>query len=241
VIGPIGSGVDPAAVRGELEAARTARPLTLPEIRERLRDIFLDSATPARLGALMRAAGLPEALVGGRQLGVLVSLSDAAQAGQVAAALLAQRLRPAEVVAACAPAAADTVRAALGPLADQGMRIAVTGTGLTDAGRADAGRAGAGVDWARPLARLATAPWLAPWPADARPAADYLLDLACARECAQADAVGLYSGKHGAVTDYEFTRWLDQPALVRAQLLAPGGPAAGDWGSHGLRLLTITP
>ena len=32
----------------------------------------------------------------------------------------------------------------------------------------------------------------------------------------------------------------ERPALVKAALLAPGGPAAGDWGSHGLRLFTIT-
>ena len=67
-----------------------------------------------------------------------------------------------------------------------------------------------------------------------------LLDLACARECAQADAVGLYSGQHGAPAEYEFTRWMDEPALVRAHLLDPGGPTAADWGSHGLRLFTIT-
>ena len=95
------------------------------------------------------------------------------------------------------------------------------------------------MDWARPLARLASVPWLAPWAADGGQTADYLLDLACARECAQADAVGLYSGKQGAAAEYEFTRWLDEPALVRAHLLDPGGPAAGDWGSHGLRLFTI--
>ena len=87
-------------------------------------------------------------------------------------------------------------------------------------------------------------PWLAPWTARRRgrrrrgrrwrPPAWYLLDLACARECAQADAVGFGSG------EYEFTHWLERPALVKAALLAPGGPAAGDWGSHGLRLFTIT-
>ena len=82
-------------------------------------------------------------------------------------------------------------------------------------------------------------PWLAPWTADDADAAGgrpawYLLDLACARECAQADAVGFGSG------EYEFTHWLERPALVKAALLAPGGPAAGDWGSHGLRLFTIT-
>ncbi len=41
--------------------------------------------------------------------------------------------------------------------------------------------------------------------------------------------------------EFEFTRWLEEPALVRAALLEPGGPAAGDWGRHGLRLFTITP
>jgi hypothetical protein len=233
VIGPLGSGADPATVRGELEAARAARPLTQSEVRARLRDIFLASATPARLAALMRAAELPATLVGGRQLGVLVSLDDAAQAGRVAAALLAQRLRPAEVIAACPAAAAEAVRAALGPLASQGIQVTVTGTSLTDTGPASAG-----VEWARPLARLASAPWLVPWAygagqLDGKPTADYLLDLACARECAQADAVGF------GAAEYEFTRWLDEPALVRAQLLDPAGPAAGDWGSHGLRLFTI--
>ena len=69
----------------------------------------------------------------------------------------------------------------------------------------------------RPLARLASAGWLAPWAADGGQPGDYLLDLACARECAQADAVGFGSG------EYEFTRWLDEPALVRASLLAAGG------------------
>ena len=223
VIGPIGSGVDPATVRGELEAARAARPLTLAEMRAGLRETFLASATPARLAALVRAAELPGSLVGGRQVGVLVSLADAAQAGRVATALLGQRLRPAEVIASAAPAAAGAVRDALGPLAGQGIRVTVAG----------AAPPAAGVDWMRPLARLASVPWLAPWAADGGQAADYLLDLACARECAQADAVGF------GAAEYEFTRWLEEPALVRAHLLDPGGPAAGDWGSHGLRLFTI--
>ncbi len=99
VVGPLGSGADTATVRGELEAARAARPLTLPEIRAELRDIFLAAATPARLAALLRTAELPGSLVGGRQVGVLVTLADAAQAGRLATALLGQRLRPAEVIA----------------------------------------------------------------------------------------------------------------------------------------------
>ena len=235
VVGPLGSGADAATVRGELEAARAARPLTLPEIRTGLRDTFLTAATPARLSALVRTAELPGSLVGGRQVGVLVSLADAAQAGRLATALLGQRLRPAEVIASAPTGASDAVRAALGVLGEHGIRFVVT--------PAD-GAAKPGVEWARPLARLASAPWLAPWPADGGhlgggPTADYLLDLACARECAQADAVALDFGKHGAAVEYEFTRWVDEPALVRSRLLDPGGPAAGDWASHGLRLFTI--
>jgi hypothetical protein len=238
VIGPLGSGAGAAAVRDEIEAARAARPLSVAEVRVLLRDIFLAQATPTRLAALVKAAGLPAALVGGRRVAVLAAVADGAQAGRLAAALLAQRLRPAEVIAGC-PAtdtgeAAGGVRDALGVLSGHGIRVVVTEAGL-------AGPAGRGADWARPLARLASADWLAPWPADGGQQEDYLLDLACARECAQADAVGLTSGTHSGAGEYEFTRWLDEPALVRAGLLGQRGPAADDWGSHGLRLFTITP
>lgn len=224
VIGPLGSGTDASAVRGQLAAARDAGPLTLPELRGRLRDIFAADTTPARLAALVKAAGLPGPLVGGRQLGVLVSLADAAQAGRLAAALLAQRLRPVEVIASCPLAAEDSVRSALSPLRENGIRVVVAPDAALPAGD---------VDWARPLARLARAPWLAPWAADGGQPEHYLLDLACARECAQADAVGF------AALEYEFTRRLEEPALVRAHLLDPGGPAASDWGSHGLRLFSV--
>jgi hypothetical protein len=226
VVGPLGSGTDAAAVRAQLAQARAALPLTLPELRAGLRDIFLASATPARLAALVKAAGLPGSLVGGRQLAVLVSLAGAAQAERLAAALLAQRLRPAEVIASCDASVAQAVRGALGVLGGHGIRVLVT--------PGAAPRPAAGVEWARPLARLAQAPWLTPWTADGGQPEDYLLDLACARECAQADAVGF------AGVEYEFARWLEEPALVRAPLLAPGGPSASDWGSHGLRLFTIT-
>ncbi len=232
VIGPLGSGVDPATVRGELEAARAARPLTLAEIRAGLRDIFLASATPARLAALVRAAELPGALVGGRQVGVLVSLADAAQAGRLAAALLGQRLRPAEVIAAAAPAAAGAVRAALGPLAGHGH----PGRGDRRRGarrRPARGRRGLGAApgpaGQRPLARAVGRRRRADGGLPARPGL---------RAGVRAGGRGRPASGHGAV-EYEFTRWLDEPALVRAHLLDPGGPAAGDWGSHGLRLFTI--
>jgi hypothetical protein len=230
VVGPLGSGTDAAALAGELTAARAATPLTLAEIRPRLRGIFLEHATPARLAELLRAAELPGSLVGGRQVAVLAELSDGAQAARLAGPLLAQRLRPAEVIAACPPGAAAAVRDALAGLDRQGVRVVVS--------EAPAGGAAAALERLRPLTRLASASWLAPWPAlgaaDGAPGEDYLLDLACARECAQADVVGYGPG------EYEFSRWLDQPALVRSSLLGPGGPAVESWGSHGLRLLSIT-
>ena len=229
VVGPLASGMSADAVRDQVEAARAAGPLGRAEIRAALRDVFAEHATPARLAAVVRAAGLPAGLVGGRQIAVLAEVADAAQAGRLAAALLSQRLRPAEVVAATAR--------------QRGRR----GAGRArPAGRPrdpcrDHVRSPAPVrppDWPRPLARLATAPWVAPWVApsgaDGSPPDTYLLDLACARECAQADAVGF------GADEYEFTRWLDEPALARRGLLAPDGPPAADWGSHGLRLFTVT-
>jgi hypothetical protein len=241
VIGPIGSGTDAGTVRGQLEAVRGGRPAGLAEVRVWLRDIFAEHATPARLADIVRAADLPGDLVRGRQIAVLATVADAAEAARLASALLDQRQRPAEVVAATRPSAMAAVREALGNLTDHDIRVGVTSFADAAPGPRVGGR---GLDWARPLARLASAPWLAPWaadgPADAsagpgvRRPATYLLDLACARECAQADAVGFGSG------EYEFTHWLEQPSLVKAALLAPGGPAAGDWGSHGLRLFTIT-
>jgi hypothetical protein len=228
VIGPVGSGTGAGTIRGQLEAARGARPPGLAEIRGALRDVFTDHATPARLTQFARAADLPSGLVGGRQVAVLTAVADSAQAGRLAATLLAQRLRPAEVIAAASTATAPAVRDALGRLTDHDIRVVVTDTPQVSGPRPS------GREWTRPLARLASAPWMAPWTADGGQPPAYLLDLACARECAQADAVGFGAG------EYEFTSWLDEPALARAALLAPGGPAADDWGSHGLRLFTIT-
>jgi hypothetical protein len=228
VIGPLGSGTDAATVRGQLEEVRGGRPAAITDVRSWLREIFVKHATPARLADIVRAAELPADLVRGRQIAVLARVADSGAAGRLASALLDQRLRPTEVIAAVPPGgAAAAVREALGKLTDHDIRVVVT----PEDGPADDGL---GLDWARPLARLADAPWLAPWAAEdaARPST-YLLDLACARECAQADAVGFAAG------EYEFTHWLEKPALIRSALLAPGGPAAADWGSHGLRLFTI--
>jgi hypothetical protein len=217
--------------RAQIEAARSARPLDMSELRAALRDIFASDATAARLAAIVRTAGLPAGLVGGRRISVLATANDAAQARRLAQALLGQRLRPAEAIVAVHGdgAVQDAVRDALGALIDHGVRVETA-----DTARLRGGRRPDGPDWPRPLARFATSPWLAPWTADSSRPDTYLLDLACARECAQADAVGFGTG------EYEFTRWLDEPALARRDLLADGGPATGDWGRHGLRLLTIT-
>jgi hypothetical protein len=242
VIGPLGSGTDAGTVRGQLESVRGGRPAGITDVRSWLREIFVNHATPARLADIVRTAELPADLVRGRQIAVLARVADAGAAGRLTSALLDQRLRPTEVIAAVpsGSGSASAVREALGKLTDHDIRVVVTSeAGPADPGPSDGGPAdggGRGLDWARPLARLADAPWAAPWAAqdaDAARPATYLLDLACARECAQADAVGFGSG------EYEFTHWLEKPALVRAALLAPGGPAAADWGSHGLRLFTI--
>jgi hypothetical protein len=217
VIGPLTHGAGVEKVRAEIQAARAARPAGLADARAAVRDIFEAHATPVRLAALARTVGLAASLVGGRQIAVLASVADLAQADQLAAALLRQRLRPAEVIVGAADA--DRVRQALGGLADHGVRVVV---------------AGAEAPEQRELVRLASAPWVAPWTVGANQPETYLLDLACARECAQADAVGFGAG------EYEFTRWLDEQALARRGLLAPGGPSASDWGGHGLRLFTVT-
>jgi hypothetical protein len=231
VIGPIGSGTDSGALADQLSAAATAAPPDGAQVRASLRDIFAGHATPVRLAALAKAAGLDPGLVGGRQVAVLASAGSAAQASRLATALLAQRLRPAEVVVGVPGAAhAAPVREALAALASAGIGVTVSQA----AGPAR-------------LAALASAPWVAPWPElalpeqalpeqalpEQAPGDTYLLDLACARECAQADAAGFGAG------DYEITRGLTAPALARRELFLPGSPAPGSWGARGLRLITL--
>jgi hypothetical protein len=198
-----------------------AAPVGGAQIRAWLREIFAEDATPVRLAALARSTGLDRDLIGGRRVAVLATIEGAASASRLASALLGQRLRPAEVIA-CVPGAAQVapVRDALGALADAGISVHVT-------------------DSPHPAA-LASSPWVAPWPdhdgqagGETAPDDAYLLDLACARECGQADAVGF------GAADYEFTRWLAAPALARRELFLPGSPAADSWGVRGLRLITL--
>jgi len=198
---------DAARLRAGIEAARASGAPSAADVRQTLRDIFLGHAAAARLSGLAAIVGLPPGIVGGRQITVLAT--DGWAPAELAAAALRQRLRPAEVVLASddAPGA----YAALTPLTDQGIAVRV-------------------VPAATPLASFATSPWVAPWPG----AATDLLDLAAARECSQADAVG-YGGD-----GYAFTASLDAPALARRELLMPDAPPVSSWGTRGLRQFLIT-
>jgi hypothetical protein len=238
VVGPVGSGAGAAAVAAELAAATSAAALTAAEVRVGLREIFEAHATPVRLAGVVRAAGLPAALVGGRQVTVLASVDGAAAARGLADALLRQRLRPAEVIAGAPAGQADLVTEALGALRDAGVQVRVT-----------VSAAGAPVSGAR-LAALASSPWVAPWPGGDHLGAGlpgtYLLDLACARECAQADAVGFGTvdgddaATGAAAGDYEFTQRLAEAALARRELFLPGSPSPGAWGARGFRTFLIS-
>ena len=118
--------------------------------------------------------------------------------------------------ATSAELSARAVTAALGDLADRG--VSVRAVPLVAAGPAG---------WLRHAARSARCPWVAPWPAAGEHHESYLLDLACARECAQADVTG-YAG-----TGYAFTAALD-PALARREFFADGAPG------RGLRLFSVS-
>ena len=74
---------------------------------------------------------------------------------------------------------------------------------------------------------MACSPWVVPWQAGREYHDSYLLDLACARECAQADAAG-YAG-----AGYAFAASLE-PALARREFFASGDPG------HGLRFFSLS-
>ncbi len=229
VIGPVGSGTDAAAVAAELAAARDAAPLTPAQTRGTLREIFGEHATPVAMAGRIKAAGLPAALAGGRQVAVLAATDGtaqaaAAQAATLATTLLRQRLRPAEVIMGTPAAYAGPVREALAPLEAAGIRVRLTES-----------VAGSGA-----LAGQASSPWVAPLAPDEPLPQEYLLDLACARECAQADAVGFSPGSAAGAGEFEVAQRLAAPALARRELFLPGSPAPQAWGARGLRLFAIT-
>jgi hypothetical protein len=228
-----------AALLEMVTAVRADQPRPLAGIITGLREIFAAHATPVRLTALAKLAGLTDAAVTGRQLGVLARADDQAAAAALCADLTRQRLAPAEVVviveaadAESAEVTARAVTAALGELADRGTVIravpAVAGRGPA----AVADRHGDGVagrpGWVAQAASQARSPWVAVWQAGRERDEAYLLDLACARECSQADAVG-----HAGAA-FAFTSSLE-PELTRREYFTSGDT------SHGLRLFSAGP
>ncbi|MGO8891213.1 MAG: hypothetical protein ACLP8X_04330 [Streptosporangiaceae bacterium] len=242
---PAGEGWAAPALREEIAVLRACVPFSAAEILPVLREIFTAQATPVRLAALARLAGLGDHTIAGRRIAVLACAADAATAAALAASLTRQRFAPAELVvvagapdAASAQLSARAVTAALGDLGDRGVSVravpVVTGGPDTAGvpGADTAGVPGAASDsrpagWLRCAASVARSPWVVPWQAGREHDDSYLLDLACARECAQADAAG-YGG-----AGYAFTASLE-PTLARREFFASDDPG------HGLRLFSVS-
>ena len=240
---PAGSSWDVPRLADQLAELRARPPLTLAEVQPVLRAIFTAHATPARLAALAGLAGLGDHVVAGRRIAVLARAADAAAVAALSAGLAAQEFLPAEVVvvteapdAASAELSARAVTAELADLSDRG--VSVRALPVVTGGRDTAGVPGPAshpspdelpgpAEWLRRAATAARSPWAVPWHAGRGYRDTYLLDLACARECAQADAAG------HAGTGYEFTAALD-PELARLEYFAAGDPG------HGLRLFSVS-
>jgi len=234
---------DPAALREKLAELKACPPRSAVETLPVLREIFTAQATPARLAALAKLAGLGDDVIAGRRIGVLSRARDAAAAAALSAGLASQRFLPSELVvlaegpdAASAELSARAVTATLTGLADRG--VVVRAVPVITGGPDTSGLPGTGshrepadhrdpANWLRRAATTARSPWVVPWQTERAYGDTYLLDLACARECAQADAAG-YGG-----SGYAFTAALD-PALARREYFA-----AGDSG-HGLRLFSVS-
>jgi len=206
-----------APLREQIAAARAEQPRSEAETFPELREIFTAHATPVRLAGLARLAGLPDHLVTGRQIAVLARVEDTAGAAALAASLRKQRFAPAELVVVAAGLSCDSVTTALGDAAGPGVTV----TAVPEAG----------ADWISQAAKMACSPWVVPWHAQpqGRDHHDsYLLDLVCARECAQADAVGYAAG-----SGYAYVTSLD-PALARREYFGPSGSDSG------LRLFSLS-
>jgi hypothetical protein len=218
---------EPTALRDQIDSARAERPLTEGETLPALRQIFTGHATAVRLARLAALAGLPDHLITGRQVAVLARVEDVAGAAALSASLARQQMAPAEVVVTFpAPegdggAGAGSITAALGDLAGRGVLI--TAVPLAP----DAADLDGGTSWVPLAAKQARSPWVVPWQAGHAYEDSYLLDLACARECAQADAVGYAGLTYGYVTSLE-------PALARREYFGSDGSRAG------LRLFSLS-
>ena len=244
-----GAGWSAAALRDKVAAVGAERPLAEAEVIPALREIFAAHATPVRLMALAALAGLPGGMIAGRQITVAARADDAAAAAALCDSLMRQRMTPAELVvvveapdAGSAELPGRAVTAALGDLADRGVTIRavpwVTG------GRGGQGAAGdpgqlsqpGQPGWLTRAANVARSPWVVPWVvAEVMPGQaghqyheSYLFDLACARECSQADAVGYAGALYAFVPSLE-------PALARREFFI-----SGDAARHGPRLFSVS-
>jgi len=241
--GTVAVGDDLPALREKLAELAACPPLSAAETLPVLREIFTAQATPARLMALARLAGIGGDVIAGRRIAVLSRAADAAAAAALSAGLAAQRFLPSELVvlaeapdAASAELSARAVTGTLAGLADRGVNVCAVP--VVTGGPDTSGLPGSAsppepadhrepASWLRRAAARARSPWVAPWQAGHEYRDTYLLDLACARECAQADAAG-YGG-----AGYAFTAALD-PALARREYFAAGNPG------HGLRRFSVS-
>ncbi len=221
----IGGDQDAGTLREEIATLQACGAPVVADVLPVLREIFATDATPVKLTALARLAGLGDRPIAGRRIAVLARAADATASAALSADLTRQRLTPAELVviaeapdAAAAELSARVVTTALGELADRGVSIRAVPVVTGGPGLAD---------WLRHAASVACSPWVVPWPTGREYPGTYLLDLACGRECAQADAAG-YAG-----AGYAFTPSLE-PALARREYFASGDPR------HGLRLFSVS-
>ena len=149
---------DPAALREKLAELEACPPRSAAETLPVLREIFTAQATPARLAALAKLAGLGDDVIAGRRIGVLSRAADAATAAALSAGLAGQRLLPSELVvlaeapdAASAELSARAVTATLTGLADRGVDVrAVPVAGRLRTGGNRSGTAGCGAPRPRP-------------------------------------------------------------------------------------------
>ena len=223
---PVGNDLvvdDLAVLREKLAELEACPPRSAADTLPVLREIFTVQATPARLAALAKLAGLGDDMIAGRRIGVLSRAADAATAAALSVGLGGQRFLPSELVvlaeapdAASAELSARAVTATLTGLAERGVDV-----------RAIPVVTGEPSSWLRRAATAARSPWVVPWQTQREYRDTYLIDLACARECAQADVAG-YGG-----SGYAFTDALD-PALARREYFAAADPG------HGLRLFSVS-
>ena len=255
VVGPIGGGgaaPDAARIRDEIETARSRGPCGVTEIRDTLRGLFREHATPVRLAELARLAGLPVTVTGSRQIAVLAMPRDQAEVTRLASAVLRQQHRPSEVVVTLPPESSAERPAGESPAGTR--KEGKDGAALTERGVsaafAEVSASGIAVRTVRAegpgkaarAARAVRSPWAAPWDTTRDYPDTHLLDLACARECSRADAVG-YSPGDGYVFSTKIEPALARPGLLAATATDGGAGSAAfssdAWARRGLALFAI--